>query len=306
MTHILRLISATTGAPDRGVIYTWLTDLGVSDKTAQTVQGDATTPIVVVIILIVALVLTRLERRLSRRLVHSLRVASPLVRTSDRAMERGETLAGVLSAVIRAVIWITAVLSVFSQFNIRLTPFVASATVIGAALGFGAQTLVKDFLSGILILAEDQYGVGDTLEIGSLVATVEGVTLRVTRLRALDGVVWYVPNGDIRTVGNHSDGTSQAVVDLVVPTGTDLYRAGELAEAEARALAEDPLWKHEMLSPPAFVGVQDATSTTVTLRLLAQTPAGHHFRVARELRLRILTRWVSERVAWAPTPEADA
>jgi small-conductance mechanosensitive channel len=206
----------------------------------------------------------------------------------------------VVSAVVRLVIWVTAVLMVLAQLDIRLTALVASATVVGAALGFGAQTLVKDFLSGLLILAEDQYGVGDTIEIGTLIATVEAVTLRVTRLRAVDGVVWYVPNGDIRKVGNHSDGTSQAVVDLVVPAGTDLVRAGEVAVEVGARMAEDPLWAHELVSLPTFAGVQEATATDVTLRFLAQTPAGHHFRVARELRLRVLSRFLEDGIAWAP------
>lgn len=293
-------------------MYHFLVWAGVSPGTAHTVGILVTEPLVALGILAVAWALARLERRVSLRIVGSLRLVSPLVRGTPRGGDRARTIGGVVSAMFRVVIWVTALLVVLSQLDIHLTPFVASATVIGAALGFGAQTLVKDFLSGILIIAEDQYGVGDTLEINDLVATVENVTLRVTRLRALDGVVWYVPNGDIRTVGNHSEGTSQAVIDLVVPAGTDLRRAGRLAEEEGAAMTRDPEWARELISPPVFSGVQDEDGSNVTLRVLARTPPGHHFKVARELRLRILDRLVREAVAWSPAaiqpaeaPDAD-
>ncbi len=291
---------------DRGVLYHLLTWAGVSPATANTVGGLLTEPLVAVGVLLVAWLIARFERRLSRRIVASLRLVSPLVRSTPRGGDRVRTITGAVDALFRVVIWVTALLVVMGQLNVHLTPFVATATIIGAALGFGAQTLVKDFLSGILIIAEDQYGVGDTIEVNSLVATVENVTLRVTRLRALDGVVWYVPNGDIRTVGNHSEGTSQAVIDLQLPSGSDLRQAGRLAEEEGAAMAADPDWAQELLSPPVFSGAQAEDAGTVTIRVLARTPPGHHFRVARELRLRILDRLVREGVAWAPGPGATA
>jgi small conductance mechanosensitive channel len=291
--------ASSAAASDRGVVYHVLLGLGVSSGTAHTVGLLVTQPLVAVLVLAVAWVLSRLERRLSVRLVESLRLV-PVSR--GRGADRARTLAGVVSAIFRIVIWVTAMLVVLGQLDVHLTAFVATATVVGAAVGFGAQTLVKDFLSGMLIIAEGQYGVGDSIEVNGLVATVEHVTLRVTRLRSLDGIVWYVPNGDIRTVGNHSEGTSQAVIDLEVPAGTDLRLAGRLAEEEGRAMAAEPEWAEELLSPPKFSGVQDESADSVTLRVLARTLAGRHFSVARELRLRVLERLVRERVAWATEP----
>jgi len=295
---------ASAAAADRGVVYHVLTWFGVGRGLAHTVGLLVTEPLVVVAVLIGAWVLSRMERRLSARIVGSLRLVPPLVRATPRGSDRARTLAGVFDAVFRTVIWVTALLMVLAQLDLHLAPFVATATIVGAALGFGAQTLVKDFLSGLLIIAEDQYGVGDTIELGDLTATVEGLTLRVTRLRGLDGVVWYVPNGDIRTVGNHSEGTSQAVVDLQVPAGTDLALAGRLAEDEGRQMAASPEWSAELASRPVFVGVLSASASDVTLRLMAATAPGHHFRVANHLRLRVLERWRREGVAWsAETPE---
>jgi len=290
---------------DRGVVYHVLTWFGVNHGLAHTLGLLVTQPLVALAVLVGAWVLSRLQRRFSAHLVSSLRLVPPFAQTRPGGADRASTLAGVLGAVFRAAIWVTAVLVVLSQLDLHLAPFVATATIVGAALGFGAQTLVKDLLSGLLIIAEDQYGVGDTIEVGDLVATVEGLTLRVTRLRGLDGVVWYVPNGDIRTVGNHSEGASQAVIDLQVPAGTDLRLAGKLAEEEGQAMAADPEWSKELTASPVFAGVQDESASDVTLRVLARTLPGHHFRVAGQLRLRILERWAREGVAWAPVAPGE-
>jgi small conductance mechanosensitive channel len=208
----------------------------------------------------------------------------------------------VFASVFRIVIWVIAILAILGVLDINLVPFVATATVIGAALGFGAQTLVKDFLSGILILAEDQYGVGDSIVVGAgsdaTTGTVEGVNLRTTRLRGLDGVVWYVPNGDIRTVGNNTENDSQAVVDVVVPHGTDLVRAGDAAEAAAQELARDPTWQDVFVGLPVFAGVHSTDQNGVVLRVMGWTRPGQHPRAAREMRLRILERLRRDGLAW--------
>jgi small conductance mechanosensitive channel len=291
---------------DRGIIYELLRSLGVSPNQAHTVQVYLSGPLKILLILALAFLLSRIVTGLSRRLVRSLRLVSPLVRTTTRGEDRARTLTGVFASVFRLVIWVVAVLAILGVLDINLVPFVATATVIGAAIGFGAQTLVKDFLSGVLILAEDQYGVGDSIVVGSgadaTSGTVEGVNLRTTRLRGLDGVVWYVPNGDIRTVGNNTENDSQALVDVVVPHGTDLVRAGAAAEAAAEELAQDPAWQNVFVGLPVFAGVQSTDQNGVVLRIMAWTRPGQHFRAARELRLRILERLRHDGLAWADGP----
>ena len=301
------LILAATSTPtdDRGVVYQLMIDVfGTTKATAHTVQVYAVGPLRILLVVVIALILSWLVRRVSGRLVGALRLVSPLVKATPRGEDRVRTLAGVFDSVLRVVIWIVALLTILGQLSINLVPFVATATVIGAALGFGAQTLVKDFLSGVLILAEDQYGVGDSIVVGSGASatsgTVESVNLRVTRIRGLDGVVWYVPNGDIRTVGNNTESDSQAVVDVVVPHGTDLEAAGASAEAAGRDLAGDNAWAGVFISQPVFAGVQEATIEGVTLRVLAWTRPGQHFRASRELRMRILERLQADGVAWPP------
>ncbi len=294
--------AATSPVEDRGIIYELLRSMGVSPSDAHTVQVYLSGPLKILLILALAFVLSRIVGGLSRRLVRSLRLVSPLVRSTPRGEDRARTLTGVFASVFRLIIWVVAVLTILGVLDINLVPFVATATVIGAAVGFGAQTLVKDFLSGVLILAEDQYGVGDSIVVGSgpnaTTGTVEGVNLRTTRLRGLDGVVWYVPNGDIRTVGNNTENDSQALVDVVVPHGTDLVRAGASAEGAAQELAEDPAWRNVFVGLPVFAGVQSTDQNGVVLRVMAWTRPGQHFRAGRELRLRILERLRREGLAW--------
>ena len=305
--------TTTTVAPasnatnsDRGVIHQLFIDSGSTNSSAHSAQIYLAAPVKVILILVIAVILTRVVSRLSHRLVNSMRLVSPLVQATPRGAARVQTLAGAFTSIFRAVIWIIALLEILGEFSINLAPFIATATVIGAALGFGAQSLVKDFLSGLLILAEDQYGVGDHVAIGTgsniTSGTVESVNLRVTRLRGADGGILYVPNGDIRTISNDTETDSQALVDFVVPFGTDLVAAGVAAQEAAREMAADPEWAQEFVSEPFFAGVQDATNANgFVIRIMALTRPGQHLRMAREMRYRVAERLRQEHVAWVAT-----
>jgi small conductance mechanosensitive channel len=293
------------------VIHQFLVDLGAGSSTADSAQRWLTVPLRIALVIGLAFLASHFIKRLAVRIVNGLRLVSPLVRATPRGEERARTLTGVVAGALRAVIWVIALLLVLDLLDINLAPFVATAAIVGAALGFGAQTLVRDFLSGMLIIAEDQYGVGDHIIVGpagaptTTTGTVESVSLRVTRLRSLDGVVWYVPNGDIRTVGNDTTNDSQALVDIVVPPGTDLALAGAAAESAATQMAAEEKWNGVFVGPPVFAGVQAIDATGVTIRLMAWTRPNQHFAVAREMRLRVLERLRADGVAWAAVPEAD-
>lgn len=297
------LAEGAAATTDRGIVHQLLTGVGVNSDTAHTVQVLTIGPLRVLVILLVAFVLTRVVGRLARRLVDSLRIVSPLMRSTARGADRARTLAGVVASVFRVIIWVLAGLAVLEELGIKLTPFVATATVIGAAVGFGAQSLVKDFLSGLLILAEDQYGVGDSIVVGDTTGVVEGVNLRTTRIRSLDGLVWYVPNGDIRKVGNHTESDSCALIDLVVPLGTDLEAAGRAMQDEARSVTAQAAWRQVVVGEPTFTGVQATDHDGVTLRLVAPTRPGEHVALGRELRLRLLERLRRDALAWGPTSD---
>ncbi len=302
----MSLLSATPAAlNDRGAIHQVLVGLGVGNSAAHTVQVLTDGPVRVMLVVVVAIVVSRLVGRVSVRLVRSLHHVSPLVRTTERASDRAQTLAGVITSILRSIIWIVALLSILGELGIKLAPTVATATVVGAAVGFGAQTLVKDFLSGLLILAEDQYGVGDNVVIVSskTTGTVESVNLRTTRIRSLDGVVWYVPNGDIRAVGNNTESDSQSLVDLVVPHGTDLVEAGRLANEATASLAQDATWGNQISGPPSFAGVTDEDHEGITVRLMVATRPGQDAAVSRQVRLWILESWRTAGItAWDDGP----
>ena len=292
------LVSVFTVGPSPGSIHRIFTFFGASDSFASDAQSLLVGPLRIFTIVVVSFAITRLVPRLTGRLVRSLQLRTPLRLSSARADGRATTIAGVLASGFRTIVWLIAFLTILGVLGINLAPFVATATVIGAAVGFGAQSLVRDFLSGILILAEDQYGVGDSITVGDLTGTVESLNLRTTRMRSLDGMVWYIPNGEIRKVGNNSEGFSQAVVDIVLPHTTNLTRALELAEAEADAMSAEIDWRDVILDSPVSMGVQTMDADSVTIRVACKTSAGENLRTARALRTRISERLRTEGVAW--------
>jgi moderate conductance mechanosensitive channel len=192
------------------------------------------------------------------------------------------------------------------QLGVNIAPIIASAGILGLALGFGAQSLVKDFLSGMFIFIEDQYGVGDVVDVGEATGTIEAITLRMTRLRDINGTVWYVPNGAILRVGNQSQNWSQTVLDIGVGYHEDIPRVRAVLEEVAHDLWEDEDFKGQVIEEPAVWGVQDLAPDAVTMRVVLKTTPGAQWAVAREMRQRIKARFdhegieipFAQRVVW--------
>ena len=174
--------------------------------------------------------------------------------------------------------------------GIPIAPLLASAGVAGVALGFGAQSLVKDFLSGIFMIFEDQYGVGDVIDTGEAVGTVEEVTLRITRLRDANGVTWYVRNGEIIRVGNRSQGFATAIVDMPVSYAENVERVVGVIRETATAMGRDPDWADKFVEEPQVLGVESIVGMTMTIRTIAQCVPGENFAVQREMRERLKAR----------------
>jgi moderate conductance mechanosensitive channel len=213
-------------------------------------------------------------------------IASATGALSERRQQRTETLGSVLRSLITAVVFGIAFLMVLSEFDVDLAPLLASAGVAGVALGFGAQSLVKDFLSGIFMLLEDQYGVGDLIDTGEATGTVEEVTLRITKLRDPSGVAWYVRNGEISRIANKSQGWSTAVVDLPVAYTENVERVIGLIRDVVAAVHADPDWSDVILEEPTVAGVEQISGTTVTIRVFAKTEPNQQWGVQREIRER--------------------
>lgn len=205
----------------------------------------------------------------------------------ERYRQRMETLGSLLRSIVTVVTFGVATLTIMALAGIPLAPLLASAGVGGVALGFGAQSLVKDFLSGVFMILEDQYGVGDEIDTGQVSGTVEDVSLRVTRLVDGDGVVWYVRNGEIVRIGNTSQGWGTATIDMPVSYAEDAEHVIDVIAASLAGLADDPAWSESLLSAPKVMGVESVDGTTMTIRVLAHTPAGQQAPMRRRLRERV-------------------
>ncbi|TVP67780.1 MAG: mechanosensitive ion channel family protein [Nitriliruptor sp.] len=226
---------------------------------------------------------TALGRRRSLR--ENGRAQAPV---SVRRAQRAEALGALAGSVFSVLIWTLAVLILLSTaFGISLTPLLAGAGILGVAIGFGAQGLVSDFLAGIFMLAEDQYGVGDIVDVGDATGVVEGVSLRTTRVRDISGTLWHVPNGQILRVGNMSQEWARALLDIGVAYGTDIDAASDLILTIAADMASEEDYQEIFLDEPEIWGVENLGSDSVDIRLVIKTQPGKQYSIARELRRRI-------------------
>lgn len=275
---------------DQSYLYDLARELGLSDFGAKTAEA-LLRPIQILLVVLGAMVITRIASRLVRRSVQRL-VARSTARgeTTAAATNRAETLAGVAASLVRVAVWTIAFLLILDTLGINPGPLLAGASIVGVAVGFGAQYLVRDFLSGFFVLAEDQFAVGDVITVADVTGTVEEVNLRVTRLRATDGTVWFVPNGEIRKVGNSAKEWAVALVDVTVPAGADLAVATAAIGEEMAAVADDEALAEAVLGAPEVLGIESMGTDGFTVRVSVKTKPGQRARVAREVRARIGSR----------------
>ncbi|MBU8825426.1 mechanosensitive ion channel family protein [Mycolicibacterium goodii] len=219
--------------------------------------------------------------------------------TARRRQQRAQTIGSVLKSTVSIVLLGWMVFGVLSVLGVNIAPLIASAGVAGVAIGFGAQNLVRDFVTGMFMLLEDQYGVGDTVDLGAAVGQVESVGLRITTIRDIDGTLWYVRNGEIARVGNMSQDYAVARVEVPVALTTDLNRAEEVALQAAEEALADPKVSDKTLGEPQMLGVQDFSADQVTLRMIVKTRPNAQWSVQRRLRREIL-RAYDEQQIYAP------
>ena len=261
-------------------------------------------PLQILIILVIAVVAQLLLNGVIRRIVNraserakverlaQMRKVTRTAELSDllmnqRTEQRAAAIGTLLRSAVAITIWTIAVLMILPLLGINVAPLIASAGVIGIALGFGAQTLVKDYLSGIFIIIEDQYGVGDMVDVGSAIGTVEEVTLRITRLRDPSGVVWYVRNGEILRVANRSQGWTLATVDIPIAYNEDIEKVRKIVDQVATDMDEDPDYDDLLLGKPTFAGVESVSGEAVVIRIIAKAAPEKQVNVARTIRERM-------------------
>lgn len=258
--------------------------------------------ITIVLIIVIAIVVRKLSQRVITRVVNraasGTSITGRLRRTQatdgidallhERRKQRAETMGSVLRHIASIVIMGTAILTVLDRLTIPIAPLLTSVGILGVAIGFGAQELVKDFIAGMFMLLEDQYGVGDVIDTGAAIGTVEAVTLRVTRLRDADGRVWYIRNGTITRVGNESQGWSRAYIDVPVAYDADVPEVRELLKRVTEELWSDHDYRESVIvEEPAVYGIEQISDTSVIFRVSAKTLPSKQAEVARELRLRV-------------------
>lgn len=260
-------------------------------------------PLSILFILVISWTLTIVARRYVRRLVTRL-VAPDRAATAQRlrllGIDRPERLmgakpdprrssrasstSGVVGSTLTVLIWTVALILIIGELGFDLGPFIAGAGIAGVALGFGAQSLVKDCIAGVFMLIEDQYGIGDVVDLGEATGKVEEVTLRTTVLRGLDGTVWHVPNGEVQRVGNKSQLWSVAVIDVDVAYDSDLDRTRELMLTTANELCVAPEWADDVLAEPSVLGVEALGADGITMRMIITTTPGSQWALQRKLR----------------------
>jgi moderate conductance mechanosensitive channel len=303
-----------------GLVCEWVFNLFDSARAARLADWFVAKPLKILLIFAIAWVVTRLLRRGITRMIERFiaereaedesdlegesaeshrpgRLAGLRARAADTAQrlseqrerrrQRAQALGMVLKSITALTVYGLAVVIAVSEFGISVGPLIAGAGIVGVAIGFGAQSLVRDFLTGIFMLVEDQYGVGDVIDVGEAVGLVEEVTLRTTRLRDLEGRVWYIPNGEIRRVGNLSQKWGRAVLDVGVSYDTDLDQAMAVMKRVADELWHEDLDGAHIIEEPEVIGVNAFGDSEITLRVMMKTEPIHQFKVGRELRKRV-------------------
>ncbi|MFG2205832.1 mechanosensitive ion channel family protein [Streptomyces sp. NPDC048638] len=234
-------------------------------------------------------------------------------RASERREQRARTIGSVLSSIVTIVVAVMGLAMILDQIGIALGPLLASAGVVGLAIGFGAQSLVADYLSGMLIMVEDQYGVGDSVDLGEAVGEVEHVGLRLTQVRDLNGGLWHIRNGEILRVRNDSQEWARAVLDVSVAYESNLDTVHRVLEETGLALREDPEFAGLLLEDPSVWGVQSLDADGIVVRLAVKTVPLQQWGITRELRRRVKEALdaagieipLPQRTVWMRTREDD-
>ncbi|GIJ00318.1 small conductance mechanosensitive channel [Sediminihabitans luteus] len=265
-------------------------------------------PLRVVLIVVVSLVVLVVLRSAIRHVAEKIAADDPpaargLMRANPlagaRRAQRARTIGSVLRSSANILVISIMLLLVLDALGMNIAPFIASAGIVGVALGFGAQSLVKDFLSGIFMLLEDQYGVGDTVDLGDVTGTVEEVQLRVTKVRDIEGTLWFVRNGEILRTGNMSQEWSRTLVEIPVPLTADVEQVRGLLTGAAARVTADPVLGAYVLEDPEVTGIESIAAGRLTFRVRIKTQPSMQWEVARALRVAIRDDFAAADVALA-------
>jgi len=215
-------------------------------------------------------------------------------------------LAHLLRSVWTIVLVVVVILIIMSYLQVPVSPILASAGIGGVVLAFGAQSLIKDYLSGITMILEDQYGVGDQIKVGDVTGTVEDITLRITKLRDPNGMIWYIRNGEILRVGNISQGYSTGLIDIPVAYDADITQVTEILTTVVDEASKDPAISDKLIEPPQLLGVESITATALTMRILIKTAPNQQNGPSRDIRERAIAALTAAGIPGPMTPPLES
>ncbi|MFM6974376.1 MAG: mechanosensitive ion channel family protein [Agromyces sp.] len=271
----------------------WLSSLGILDL----VTNVGNSLVIVLVALLLRWIAGIVIRRMVNRIVSGVKrkhevtdtqalAASPVA--AMRIVQRTRTLGSVLNNIVNVTLISVVVLMLVNLWAPGvLGSFALLTAAIGAGLGFGAQNIVKDVLNGLFMVVEDQYGVGDIVDLGPATGVVEAVTIRVTQVRDVNGTLWFVRNGEINRVGNMSQGWARVIIDLAIPYDADIEAIEAAVLETANELAQQSIWKSRILEKPEIWGIESISAEAVVTRVVMKTRTSAKDDVARELRMRI-------------------
>ena len=309
---------------DPGILCDWVFEQTGSERWAELTDWFVDRPLRVLFILVLAWIVNRVLRRIVARFADEVaertlrqrngddEIENPVLRTMSRmalneeqrsrSRQRAVTLGAMLESLVSILVWTTAVFMILGEVGVSLGPLIASAGIAGIAIGFGAQSIVRDFLAGIFVIVEDQYGVGDVIDTGEAMGKVEEIGFRTTRVRDQNGILWTVPNGVMTRVGNYSQIWSRSVFDIEVAYDTDLDHAMAVMK---RVL--DEVWNEQpgyatIIEEPEVQGVQSFGANGVVIRAVAKTDPAEQWAVARKIRARMKKAFDDEGIEF-PFPQ---
>jgi small conductance mechanosensitive channel len=298
-------ITAPDCATEAGSLCQWVWDNTGADVLARNSDAFASAAIHILLILVIAVIVRFLLYRAINRLTRlsikddasaalrpfqaGARLALGGGLTTDRRAQRTQAVGSLLKSITSFVVVCVAAVLILAELGFDITPILTSAGIAGVALAFGAQNLVRDFLAGICMTLEDQYGVGDSVDLGSATGTVVAVSLRTTTLRGADGTIWHVRNGEVLRVGNSSQGQAVVTVPVTVPYDSDTDRAATIALQQATGVAQSPEFEESVLVAPKLLGITDVAPGTITLGIQATVIASEKDGFLRAVRSAIRT-----------------
>jgi len=258
----------------------------------------------IIIILIAAFVIVRFGKVFIEKFVRKLIKPDQVAKDPDAERKREDTLIKIFSSTFKIIIWAIAILMILPELGIDISGIFLGAGIIGVAVGFGAQYVIRDFLAGLFIMLENQYRVGDVIQIAGIGGKVENITLRKTVLRDIDGAVHHVPNGEIKVASNKSQEFSRVHLKIGVAYKEDIDHVTQVLNRVGRELAEDPKWKDSILKIPEVVGIDEFADSAIIIKVLGETMPLKQWEVGRELRRRIKIAFDKENIE-IPFPQVS-